>query len=326
MREKGLGQTGVIDMHAHWYPEGSFEEILRNQPDFNLVALPSGGQRLTFRDSLVMSVPPGQADLEMRIATMDRLGIATEILSVGALNIGWAGSSAATTARRINDALAEVCRQSSGRFRFVAVLPLEKRMGMIKELERALGLGAVGVGITTTVGDKTLDALELREFWHEVSSRALTVLVHPTFPPNGPSHDQGQFLTTGYLGETAFAATRLVLAGVLEDYPGARVVWSHLGGGLPMLVDRLDRTYKRFVKCPRPPTFYLRQCFYDTACTHGPALDCAHATFGPGALLFGTDEPHVPNASEEVLAALRDRAWPVAELELVLSGNARQVV
>ncbi len=272
-----------------------------------------------------MSVPPAQADLETRIAVMNRSRIGTEILSVGALNIGWAGSGALEAARLINDALADVCRQFSGRFRFVAALPLEKREVMIRELERALSLGAVGVGITTTIGDKTLDAAELREFWREASDRKLTVLVHPTYPPSGPSHDQGQFLTTGYLGETALAATRLVLAGVLEECPEVRVVWSHLGGSLPMLVDRLDRTYKRFDKCPRAPSSYLQRCFYDTACTHGPALDCARATFGVGALVFGTDEPHVPNASQDVLAAVRGRCWSASDVEAVLSGNVRRL-
>ena len=92
-----------------------------------------------------------------------------------------------------------------------------------------------------------------------------------------------------------------------------------------MVVDRLDRVYKRFEGCPRPPSFYLRQCFYDTACTHGPALDCAYATFGAGALVFGTDEPHVPNASEEVLAAVRGRPWPAADIEAVLTGNAQRL-
>src|SRR5262249_42572466 len=42
----------------------------------------------------------------------------------------------------------------------------------------------------------------------------------------GPSGDRGEFLTTGYLGETAMAATKLVLAGILDESPGVRLVWS----------------------------------------------------------------------------------------------------
>ncbi len=44
-----------------------------------------------------------------------------------------------------------------------------------------------------------------------------------------------------------------------------------------------------------------------------------------GALLFGTDEPHVPDASRDVLAALRARPWPTSDLEAVLTGNAQRL-
>src|SRR5262249_28320503 len=50
--------------------------------------------------------------------------------------------------------------------------------------------------------------------------RELVILVHPTFPLAGPSGDRGEVLTTGYLGETTMAATKLVLAGILDESPG----------------------------------------------------------------------------------------------------------
>jgi len=53
---------------------------------------------------------------------------------------------------------------------------------MVQELDRALGMGAAGVGIATNVGDFQLQAPELRNFWREMSRRKLMVLVHPTLP------------------------------------------------------------------------------------------------------------------------------------------------
>jgi aminocarboxymuconate-semialdehyde decarboxylase len=130
----------------------------------------------------------------------------------------------------------------------------------------------------------------------------------------------------GYPAETAMTAARLALAGVLEGCPDVRIVWSHLGGGLAMILDRLDRGYQRFSNCPHPPSVYLRRCYFDTACTHGPALDCAHATWGPKALVFGTDVPHVPNTEKETLAALKARSWSDAELEAILGGTVRKLL
>ena len=312
----------IIDAHAHIYPEGCLNEVVRNRADFKLVDGPRG-QALIYRGSHVMSVPTEQDNLSKRLVSMDEVGIATAILSVGALNIGWSGSGDASAARFINDGLAAVCRQYPARFRFVAVLPCTSHDAMVKELDRALGMGAAGVGIATNIGDFQLDAPELRGFWREMSRRKLLVLVHPTSPCDAPQNDPGTFLSVGYPGETAMAATKLVLAGVLEECPDVKIVWSHLGGSLPMILDRIDRGYQRFSSCPHPPSYYLRRCYFDTASIHGPALECARATWGVNKLVFGTDVPHVPNTEKETVAALKARAWPEAELDDIFGGTVR---
>lgn len=317
MTEPGIAPGDIIDMHAHVYPEGCFDEVLKTRPEFAMVRS-ERGLSLTCRGSHTMSAP-ANADLSERVHTMDQAGVKVEVLSVGAFNTGWAGPA---TARLINDGLAAVCGDYPDRFRFVAALPFTGMAALANELDRAMGLGAVGVGITTTIGSHTLDAPELREFWREANRRRLLVLVHPTFPLDGPADDRGEYLSVGYLGETAMAAAKLALGGVLEECPDVRIVWSHCGGGLCMVLDRIDRGYRRYEKCLRPPSEYLRQCWYDTVSESGPALDCARATFGADRLVYGTDEPHVPNGSKAVLAALQARPWPEAELRAVLGGTA----
>jgi aminocarboxymuconate-semialdehyde decarboxylase len=315
----------IIDAHAHVYPEGCLAEIVKSRADFKLVDSPRG-QSLVYRGSHVMSVPTDQDNLPKRLASMDEAGIEAAILSVGALNIGWAGSGDAATARLVNEGLAAVCRQHLARFRFVAALPCTKQSEMIAELDYALKLGAAGVGIATNIGDLQLHAPELQSFWNEMSRRKLMVLVHPTCPCDGPRDDPGTFLSVGYPGETAMAATKLALSGTLERYPDVKIVWSHLGGGLAMIVDRIDRSYQRFSKCPHPPSYYLRRCYFDTACVHGPALECARATWGLDTLVFGTDAPHVPNAEKETIAALKARSWSETELDGIFSRTVERLL
>lgn len=317
-----MPSSEIIDVHAHIYPEGCFTEVIKDRSEFKLADTPRG-QSLHYRGSHVMSLPKDQSDYESRLASMDAARINMAVLSVGALNIGWAGSRDVQAARFVNDGLAAVCRQHSERFRFAAVLPSSNQSAMISELERALGLGAAGVGISTNIGDLKLYAPQLRGFWREISRRKLMVLVHPTYPCDGPLDDSGTFLSVGYPGETAMAATQLALSGVLQECPDVKIVWSHLGGGLAMILDRIDRGYRRFSSCPHPPSYYLRRCYFDTACTHGPALECARATWGANALVFGTDVPHVPNTEKETVAALRERSWPDAELNDILGGTVR---
>ena len=99
----------IVDVHAHVYPAGCFTQVIKTRADFKLVDSPRG-QSLVYRGSHVMSLPPEQDNLPRRLASMDEAGIAMAILSVGALNIGWAGSGDAAAARFINDGLAAVCR------------------------------------------------------------------------------------------------------------------------------------------------------------------------------------------------------------------------
>ncbi|MCY4489713.1 MAG: amidohydrolase family protein [Deltaproteobacteria bacterium] len=322
MSEHRIAPDAIVDMHAHLYPEGCFDEVLKARPEFALAGS-ERGLSLTCRGSHTMSAPVGET-LADRLRTMDEAGVGVEVLSIGALNTGLAGDGDVALARRVNDGLAEACREYPDRFRFVAALPWSRATDLVEELDRAMGLGAVGAGITTTVGEHTLDAPELCEFWREAQRRKLLVLVHPTFPLNGPADDRGEYLAVGYLGETAMAATKLTLGGVLEECPDVRVVWSHCGGSLCMVLDRIDRGYRRYEKCLRPPGEYLRQsCYFDTVSLSGPALDCARDTFGANRLVYGTDEPHVRDASRAVLAALRARPWPAAELDAILGGTAR---
>ena len=320
-----MANSQIIDVHAHIYPDGCFTEVLKGRPDFKLTDGPRG-QALLYRGSHVMSTPSGQNDLAKRLASMDQAGIGLAVLSVGAVNVGWAGARAAAAARIINDGLAAVCRQHPSRFRFVAVLPCTNPTELVNEIDRALGLGASGVGIATRIGDLELHAPEVRHFWLEMNRRKLMVLVHPTYPCDGLQGDPGTFLAVGYPGETAMAATKLALAGILADCPDVKIVWSHLGGSLPMILDRIDRGYQRFSSCPQPPSFYLRRCYYDTVCTHAPALACARATWGAERLVFGTDVPHVSNAEKETVAALRSTSWPDGELENIFAGTARKLM
>jgi len=315
----------IIDVHAHVYPAGSFAAVLKDRSDFKLLDNPRG-QQLLYRGSHVMSVPAEQDDLPKRVASMDEAGIDTAVLSVGALNVGWAGAGEVAAARAINDGLADACLKQPARFRFVAVLPTSNPSEMIAELDRVLDLGAAGIGIATNIGDYQLHAPEVRHFWQEMDRRKLMVLVHPTTPCDAPQNDPGTFLSVGYPNETAMAATKLALSGVLAQCPDAKIVWSHLGGGLPMILDRIDRGYQRFSSCPHPPGYYLRRCYFDTACAHVPALHCARATWGVNTLVFGTDVPHVPNTEQETMAALNSTGWSAAELDDVFGATARSLM
>jgi aminocarboxymuconate-semialdehyde decarboxylase len=256
---------------------------------------------------------------------MDSHGIDIAVVSFGALDVSWAGARAPRLAHDVNAGLAAMCKAAHGRLRFLASVPAAAEEHVKSELEHALALGAVGACVTTTIGGRPLDAPDLRPFWSITSELRLPVFVHPCYPTSGPANDDGTFLLAGFLGETTLAATRFAMSGMATRYPGVRVIWSHVGGALPMFVERLESAAARFPASGGSPAAALAGCWFDTVCTHGPALDCAQATFGASRLLFGTDEPHQLEKATEIVDAITSRAWTTTECEAVLGDNAARL-
>ena len=83
-------------------------------------------------------------------------------------------------------------------------------------------------------------------------------------------------LALGFTFETSIAVALLILRGVLERHPGLKLLIAHAGGTLPYLAGRLDSCVKNDISkdfgLPKPPSHYLRQCWYDSIAYHGPAL------------------------------------------------------
>ena len=86
----------------------------------------------------------------------------------------------------------------------------------------------------------------------------------------------------------------LITHGVPTRYPGIKIINSHLGGALPMLLQRWDDQYSwESPGTPEPPSVTARRMWYDTV-GHGhvPALRCAIDSLGADRLLLGTDFPY----------------------------------
>ncbi|MFB7663601.1 amidohydrolase family protein [Kitasatospora sp. NPDC056138] len=114
-----------------------------------------------------------------------------------------------------------------------------------------------------------------------------------------------------YGREDTIAAMQLILAGYPSRYPRLRIVNSHLGGALPMLLPRADEHCRwEAPDVVEPPTVAARRMWYDTV-AHGrsPAVRLAAESYGADRLLLGTDFPYqsgdqLPRAVDFLHAAL----------------------
>jgi aminocarboxymuconate-semialdehyde decarboxylase len=269
-----------IDVHQHVVPP------------FWAQALPTHGG-----DPSGTVIPEWSPD--SAIGFMDSQQIATGILSLTAPSVvGWDKSERRRMARRVNEYTADLVAKRPDRFGNFATLPLPDAEGALWELEHALDtLRADGVILLANYAGKYLGDAAFEPIWSELDRRQAVVFVHPGQPPLPTAAGVAGPLVD-YPFDTTRAAVQLVLNGIVDRYPGARVILAHAGGFLPYASHRfaeLARVFRPDAAQPADILATFQRFYFDTALSSGPAaLPSLKAFAGSGHIVFGTDFPYAP--------------------------------
>jgi 6-methylsalicylate decarboxylase len=273
-----------IDVHAHYWTEG-YLDLLVDLGKADAVAVRGLGAG-------------GGAELEARLRLMDRAEVEMQVLSAcPQLPYGEDGKKAAKAARFVNDQYAGLVEGHRDRFRAFAALPMPHLEESLGEMARALDeLRMTGVAMNTTVLGRALVEPDYEPIFAELNSRSAVLYLHPA-DNSACSPLIGNYHLTWMVGapvEDTISIMHLITHGIPARYPDIKIINSHLGGALPMLLQRADDQYRwEAPETPEPPSVAARRMWYDTV-GHGhvPALRCAIDSFGAGRLLFGTDFPY----------------------------------
>lgn len=275
-----------IDVHAHYFPTDYLDRL-------DAIA----AYETKYARGMGASETP--EDLEGRLALMDRNGVDVQILSASPQLPAVADEAAAVGAARLaNDAYADLLARHPERFRAFAALPLPHVDAALAELARALDeLGFVGATVGTSVMGRALTDPAFRPLYEELDRRGSTLYVHPAGVGCCSHLVNDPHLTwpVGAPMEDTVAIVSMIQAGIPLAFPNMRIVASHAGGALPMLLQRLDNQAGWFMpNAPEPPSATARRLWYDSV-VHGStdALACAIAAYGAERLLLGTDFPYV---------------------------------
>ncbi|HEV2252163.1 MAG TPA: amidohydrolase family protein [Streptosporangiaceae bacterium] len=273
-----------IDVHAHYWTEG-YIDLLVDLGQAGAIAARGLGAG-------------SGAELEARLRLMDRAGIEMQVLSAcPQLPYGEDAKKAARAARFVNDQYAGLVQDHPGRFRAFAALPMPHVEESLGEMRRALDkLGMAGVAMNTTVLGRALVAPDFEPVFAELNRRAAVLYLHPA-GNSACSPLIGNYHLTWMIGapvEDTISIMHLITHGIPTRYPDLKIINSHLGGALPMLLQRADDQYRwEAPETPEPPSVTARRMWYDTV-GHGhvPALRCAIDSLGADRLLLGTDFPY----------------------------------
>jgi 6-methylsalicylate decarboxylase len=273
-----------IDVHAHYWTE-DYIDLLVDLGQAGAVAARGIGAG-------------GGAELDARLALMDRAGVDMQVLSAcPQLPYGGDRQTAVTAARFVNDQYADLVQAHPDRFRAFAALPMPHLDQSAGELGRALDeLGMAGVAMNTTVLGRALVEPEYEPVFAELNRRGAVLYLHPA--GNGACSPLiANYHLTWMAGapvEDTISVLHLITHGIPARFPDIKIINSHLGGALPMLLQRADDQYRwEAPDTPEPPSVAARRMWYDTV-GHGhvPALRCAIDSLGADRLLLGTDFPY----------------------------------
>jgi aminocarboxymuconate-semialdehyde decarboxylase len=153
-----------------------------------------------------------------------------------------------------------------------------------------------GIGIGTSVLGGTIADDRFAALYAELDRRHAVLYVHPSGVGSGSPLISPHNLTwvVGAPIEDTVAAVHLIFSGVLQRYPNIRVLVSHLGGALPIMLGRLDFLYTD--ELPRmdvAPSELARRMWYDSV-AHGDtlAVEATVRAYGDDKVVLGSDFPY----------------------------------
>jgi predicted TIM-barrel fold metal-dependent hydrolase len=210
--------NGWTDIHAHFSPPTTAEA--------------REAQWRGLEEVHFLAPEPYHWTPEKALATMDRLGIAMQLLSPIPL------ATSLPEVRAWNDYGAQLVADHPARFGLLAGLPTGDPEAALREIERGdTETHPDGYLLTTRHGGVPLGDPRLLPVWEELDRREAVVFVHPS-PEIAPPLRQPAALL-----EVAFETTRtivdLLYTGFFRRFTRLKVVLAHCGGALPALSGRI---------------------------------------------------------------------------------------
>ena len=291
----------IIDAFNHFFPKRYYDALLQS-PD----AAKDIGKR-------VRSIP-ALSDLDLRLRIVEMFDDYSQVLSHGLppLERLWGPDKSPEMAKIANDGLAEIVAKHPKHFvGWSALLPMNAPAAAAKEAAQSLASGANAIQLATNANGVPLDAPQFLPVFEVIANSGKPILLHPARTrdmPDYPSETYSKYEICSVLGwpyETGVTLARLVFSGIMDRYPGLKVIAHHLGGVIPYLEGRVghsfdqlgvrtsDEDYSRVLKSlKKRPYDYFKDFYGDTAVEGARAATiCGLDFFGADHVLFASDCP-----------------------------------
>jgi predicted TIM-barrel fold metal-dependent hydrolase len=268
-------------------------------------------------------------DVDAKLADMDEAGINMTALSINDPGPELFGKDGVTVARMVNDYIAGLAKKHPERFIGLIVLPLQDVGASIKELDRCVTqLGMKGVLLYSNQDGIFPDEPQFRPLFEHLERLDVPVLLHPAYPVTYDA-TVGRNLVAGLglMFDTTIALARIILAGMLDEFPKLKLVCPHVGGTLPYLIGRLDhqtQVLKRGAEhITRPPSEYLKGIYLDAVSPIPMAIQYGIDFVGADRMLYSSDHPWVD--PKTITECIRSLNLSTDDESKIFGANARRL-
>jgi aminocarboxymuconate-semialdehyde decarboxylase len=321
----------IVDAHCHVI---AAEMMTTAVPaDWRPAISHADGRRvITFRGRELRSIVAEFSDVEVMRAQAAAGGVDHLLLSPWIMLVPTeAGLAEAIRICRVqNEALALAA--ADGTVSALGAVPLQDAAVAARELAELMRApGMCGAEVPASVQGSYLGDDRFLPFWEAAEATGALIFVHPTTRGFGLPALADYYLwnSAGNPLETTVTAAHLAAAGVLERYPGLRILLAHGGGGLLAIRGRLRRAFatrpEASARAPAGPDASLRRFYFDTV-THDQALLADLVGYaGDDHVLLGSDRPF-DMGSEQPADEVRALRLGAAAQDRILGGNAGRLL
>ena len=325
--------TTCIDLHTHVVPE-RFPEYAgsgANVPWPSMAAAHACHKHVMISGKVYRTVSDGCWSVPRRIEAMGEMRVARQVISpMPELLSYWLPlADAKVLIRYLNDEIAAMVARAPDRFIGLGAVPLQDVEAAIRELEYVVStLRFPGIEIASHVNGVSIGDVRFEPFFAAVVRLGAAVFVH-ALRPAGVERVVGAFPEQAvcFPGDIALAAASMITGGIAARHPELRIAFSHGGGGLSLLLPRLDRAWKAVPKAKESlaesPIAYARRFYYDALVFDPASVRFLASAYGASQLVVGSDYPFAMGDPDPV-ATLEKAGFEPEVFEAITSNNARR--
>lgn len=316
-----------IDCQSHLFCPAAIELMEKRKTDPSVYTV--DGVRILRMGDWYRKIPAHYTDVDAKLAAMDAAGITRTALSINDPGPEWFGTDGPIVAQLYNDFVADTVRKHPTRFFGICVLPLQDMRASLVELDRCVKqLGMKGILLYTNLAGKFSDEPEFRPLFARAVELDIPILLHPAKPITTEFVKAYELTSTlGNMFDNTIAITRLLMSGILDEFPTLKLVCPHLGGTLPYIVGRLDHQVSVLKRGPRNltrlPSEYLKGIWMDVVSPLPLAVKFGHDFIGPDRLLYSSDHPWVDPTL--IVDTVKAAGLPAESEQKLFSLNARKL-